>query len=242
MSDDLEHFFMSQPATAERPLQGKTVLVVEDSRFASEAIRLLCLRSGARIRRADSLASAHRHLRVYRPSIVIVDMGLPDGSGAELIRELANEPARVPVILGISGDDGTHAEAMKAGADGFMTKPLESLALFQQTVLNLLPPGEGPTKPRKLPHETVHPDELALQDDLNHMAEFMREDINAEETRYVAQFLGGVARAAHDEKLKTAADDLARVGRTPGKTAELRRHYVQIADLIEERLAARRAL
>ena len=69
-----------------------------------EAIRLLCLRSGARIRRADSLASAHRHLRVYRPSIVIVDMGLPDGSGLDLIREMDAARPRVRIVLAISGD------------------------------------------------------------------------------------------------------------------------------------------
>ncbi len=94
MSDDLERYVLSRPPSADRPLQGMTVLVVEDSRFASEAIRLLCLRSGARIRRADSLAAAHRHLAVYRPSIIIVDMGLPDGSGADLIHELSGaQPA-----------------------------------------------------------------------------------------------------------------------------------------------------
>ena len=103
MSDDLEQFMMSHPPTADRPLQGLTVLVVEDSRFASEAIRLLSLRSGARIRRADSLRAAHRHLRVYRPSIVIIDMGLPDGCGADLIRELAADTVRVPVLLAMSG-------------------------------------------------------------------------------------------------------------------------------------------
>ena len=79
--DDLEDLEPTPaPApSADRPLLGLTILVVEDSRFACEAMRLLCLRSGARIRRADCLRSARRHLRVYRPSVVVVDLGLPDG-------------------------------------------------------------------------------------------------------------------------------------------------------------------
>ena len=62
MPESLENFMIAQSPTAERPLLGLTILVVEDSRFASEAMRLLCLASGARIRRADSLRSARRHL------------------------------------------------------------------------------------------------------------------------------------------------------------------------------------
>ncbi len=239
MSDDLERFLMSQPATPDRPLQGKTVLVVEDSRYASEAIRLLCLRSGARIRRADSLASAHRHLRVYRPTIVIVDMGLPDGSGADLLRELSHEACRIPVLIAISGDDAMQLEALKAGADCFLPKPLESLAVFQQTVLDLLPVGEGPTGPREVPSEMVHPDEMALQDDLSHMAEIMGNDPNAADVSYIAQFIGGVARSAHDEKLEHAADDLARAGKTG---SEWRKRYDLVAGMVQERLSDRQAL
>ena len=97
--------FHARP-TREQPLAGITALLVEDSRCASEAMRLLALKSGARLRRADSLAAAHRHLSVYRPMLVIVDMGLPDGSGAELIGTLARAEPRVPVLLGTSGDPG----------------------------------------------------------------------------------------------------------------------------------------
>ncbi|MGB3556876.1 MAG: response regulator, partial [Jannaschia sp.] len=127
--DDLD--LMARPApTPQRPLLGTTLLLVEDSRFASEAVRLLALRSGARIRRADCMASAARHLGTYRPGVAIVDLGLPDGSGLTLIRQLAQAPHRPQVILATSGQSADEVEgaALEAGADGFMPQPIESLA------------------------------------------------------------------------------------------------------------------
>ncbi|HCX69603.1 MAG TPA: response regulator, partial [Rhodobiaceae bacterium] len=111
----------------------------EDSRYACEAMRLLCLRSGARIRRADCIRSARRHLQVYRPSVVVVDLGLPDGNGADLIAELAAAETEKSAVLATSGDDSLEAEAMAAGAQGFLSKPITSLAAFQQMVLAALP-------------------------------------------------------------------------------------------------------
>ena len=39
------------------------------------------------------------------PSAVIVDVGLPDGSGLDLIRELSSARPRVPALIGTSGDE-----------------------------------------------------------------------------------------------------------------------------------------
>ncbi|MCB1337224.1 MAG: response regulator [Maritimibacter sp.] len=222
--------FHARP-TREQPLAGITALLVEDSRCASEAMRLLALKSGARLRRADSLAAAHRHLSVYRPMLVIVDMGLPDGSGAELIGTLARAEPRVPVLLGTSGDPGAEAAAMAAGADGFLAKPVESLAAFQQAVIAALPEGLAPSGPRALPQAMVGPDPRALAGDLEQAAKLMRAG-DAQSMAYAAQFLGAVARSAHDSGLEAAAQSLT--GHGGGAPAR------RVARLVASRLAEMR--
>lgn len=231
MTDELSAFLAARPATAQRPLLGVTVLVVEDSRFASEAMRLLCLRSGARIRRADCLRSAHRHLTTYRPGVVIVDLGLPDGSGADLIREIKAMSAPVPAVLGISGDPEVEAEAMAAGADGFLSKPVESLAVFQQAVLAVLPEEMHAFGPHALPDERIAPDPIALRDDLSHIAEVLSSGCERPDFGYVSQFLAGVARSAHDPALEDAAVAL---GAEEPSAAAISR----LNGLVQERLAA----
>ena len=66
-------------------------------------------------------------------------MGLPDGSGSELIAELAGAEPRIEGIIAISGDETRKEAAMEAGADVFMEKPLASVTAFQFVVLSLLP-------------------------------------------------------------------------------------------------------
>lgn len=232
--DDSDPFATNHKiATANRPLLGLTILVVEDSRFACEAMRLLCLRSGARIRRADCLRSARRHLQVYRPSVAVIDLGLPDGSGIDLIEELSATAPRIGVILGTSGDDFAENMAIAAGADGFLAKPLTSLATFQQAVLSRLPSDRHPPGPRVISDEAIKPDPMAFQDDMAHMAEMLTAKIDNKTLDYVAQFVSGVARSADDSVLAQAALDLARA-RANG--APLASNTARIAGLIQDRL------
>lgn len=207
--DELDSLAPHRTATVARPLLGMTILAVEDSKYASEALRQLCLRSGARIRRADCLGSARRHLKVYRPSVAIVDLGLPDGCGTDLIAELDQAAPRVGVILGLSGDTGAGNAARAAGADGFLPKPLTSLAAFQRTVMETLPPDRRPAGARPVEQDSIRPDPLAYRDDMAHVARMLTDHREGPVIDYVTQFLGGVARAAEDGQLARAASDLA---------------------------------
>ncbi|GIT89371.1 response regulator [Roseobacter sp. OBYS 0001] len=238
--DEKDPFAATIPTpTAARPLLGLTVLVIEDSRYACEAMRLLCLRSGARIRRADCLRSARRHLQVYRPSVVIVDLGLPDGCGAELITELTQTEPRVDVVLGTSGDLNGENLALAAGCDGFLTKPIVSLAVFQQTILSNLPAERQPSGLRELPDEIIHPDLMAFQDDMAHIADVLGGEDNDTAIDYAAQFIGGVARSAQDTGLEQAADALAKA-RASGASAKI--EVSKLANLVQQRLTRKLAI
>jgi len=225
---------MDRAATAARPLSGLTVLVVEDSRFASEAMRLLCLRSGARIRRADCLGSAYKHLQLYRPSVAVVDLGLPDGSGADLIEELAHATPRIEVILGISGDTGRKSEALAAGANGFLAKPIDSLGMFQQAILAHLPDKAQSYGPRVVPDETITPDPIAFLDDIAHVADVLLARPDGKMLDYVAQFTSGIARSAYDAPLEAAAIALAN-DRANGQP--VRSDVQRLNGMFKERLA-----
>lgn len=239
MPISLEPVPLSPAITAARPLAGMTVLVVEDSRFASEAVRLLCLKSGARIRRADSLRSARRHLNVYLPSVVIVDLGLPDGSGIELIQDLAGANRRIPVILATSGEDRQFIAALEAGADGVLAKPIESLAVFQAAVLNNLPDDQRPQGLRLVSDEMVEPDPIAFRDDLAHIADVLTASDDDKTLDYVTRFLAGVARSARDDALEAAA---AKLAARHSSGSSIRSDLARVAGLLQERIEGRAAI
>ena len=233
MPDILDEFLYPRRPTAERPLLGQTVLIVEDSRFAGETMRLMCLRGGARIRRADSLRAAARHLSTYRPTVIVVDLGLPDGSGADLIRQLADGQPRVPVLLALSGDPSLEADAMLAGADAFLTKPFGSVAEFQSVILNGLPRDAQPSGPRVISDEIVTADRDALMDDFALLADLLDGQSEIGTLKYAVRFASGLGRSIKDKTLSSTAkklDDAIHSGKPFGQDQS------QLAALVQDRM------
>ncbi|KJZ19653.1 response regulator [Loktanella sp. S4079] len=231
----MDELLLTPAPTARRPLLGLTVLVVEDSRFACEALRLLCQRSGARIRRADSLENARRHLAIYRPSIVLIDVGLPDGSGTQLINQLAQATPRIEVIIGISGDSAAETTVLDAGADGFIAKPIANLAAFQSAILKHLPAHRQPPGPRAISDEMISPDLIAYRDDLHHISEILNNTDESQDIAYVTQFLDGVARSAQDDALGKAVQNLATL---KSEGDDLASGVSTLNELVAKRIAA----
>ncbi len=231
--EDLDPFAPHFKPTARRPLLGMTVLVVEDSRYASEALRLMCLHGGARIRRADCLRSARRHLQVYRPSVVVIDLGLPDGSGLELIEEMDRACPRVAAILAVSGNDQQHHLAITAGADAFLAKPIETVGVFQQAIVQSLPRDQVFSGPKAISMQQVSPDPMALRDDMTHIANLLEDDPAGPVLDYVAQFLSSLARLSHDKAMASEAADLAEA-RAKGRMNQAK--VARLAGMVHERM------
>lgn len=229
-NDALEH--VRRPTTT-RPLLGMTILAVEDSLYACDALRLMSLHSGARLRRADCIKSARRHLQVYRPSVVIVDIGLPDGNGAELIEELQNAVSRVGVIMACSGDPFAEDMAYAAGADGFLAKPIESVGAFQHAILQHLPVDSVPNGPRAMGFEPIHPDPITFREDMAYVADILGGPVDARDIDYVTAFLRGVAVAAEDVALEEAASELASA---QSKGAPILGPVSRLAGLVQSRV------
>lgn len=198
-------------STATTALAGRTVMLVEDSRYAADAARLLLRALGARIRRAESLAQAHRHLALYRPDLALIDLGLPDGSGLSLITCLDMLTPR-PRIVAISGYPEDAEQARAAGADAFLAKPFDFRSFVSHVVA-------GPDAELLRSRSAVAPDPMALRDDLTRASLLLESASSEASLRFATRFLGGVARSAGDLRLAAAAAQAA----CPGKIAALGR-------------------
>ena len=232
MAESLEDLIMLQPPTAERPLLGTIILVVEDSRHACEVMRLICQRSGARIRRAESLASAQRHLRTYRPRIAVIDLGLPDGSGLELIETLSRGEKAIDGIIAMSGDDTSRDAALAAGADVFLAKPLASISEFQKVALSLLPAELRPSKVARPTTDTIEPDPVALRDDLALAADLLRSGPDAATLEYLGGFLSSLGKDAGDADLVRIAGILQNLAKDTSGSG----NFEQLARDVESRI------
>ena len=122
------------------------ILLVEDSPTQVEATRACLRREGFDLRVAGTAADALATAEAWRPDAVLLDIGLPDATGFDVMRRLRGLGLDPPVIIvTANGSVGTAVEAMRQGARDFVVKPFARARLIAS--LDKALQRQGPTGP-----------------------------------------------------------------------------------------------
>ena len=104
-------------------LASRAVLIVEDDPHIRRVLRTLLGLEQFRVIEADTAALGLSAARTHKPDLVIVDLGLPDRDGMEVIAGM-RAWSRVPIIvLSARSAEADKVAALEAGADDYISKP-----------------------------------------------------------------------------------------------------------------------
>jgi two-component system, OmpR family, KDP operon response regulator KdpE len=99
------------------------VLIIEDEPAISRLLRVSLAESGYQVIEAGSGQEGMRRLRLDRPNIIVLDLGLPDVNGLDVIREIRQHSPVPIVVLSSRADERGKVAALDLGADDYVTKP-----------------------------------------------------------------------------------------------------------------------
>lgn len=106
-----------------------TVIVVEDEQKLRRFIRLAIEEEGLQVFEADSVKRGLIEAGTRQPDLVVLDLGLPDGDGLDLIRDLRSWSDIPILVLSARSDEADKVAALDAGADDYLTKPFGAAEL-----------------------------------------------------------------------------------------------------------------
>ena len=99
------------------------VLIVEDEPDIRRFVRIALEKEGMNGLELSTAEEARLNAGTRKPDLMIIDLGLPDGDGKALIRELRNWVSAPIVVLSARDGEAEKVEALDAGADDYLTKP-----------------------------------------------------------------------------------------------------------------------
>jgi two-component system, OmpR family, KDP operon response regulator KdpE len=102
---------------------GITVLVVDDEPAIRRLLRTSLAAQDYHVVEAEDGAAALAAVQRDKPDLVILDLGLPDMDGVDVIRAVRGKSALPIIVLSVREDERGKVEALDLGADDYVTKP-----------------------------------------------------------------------------------------------------------------------
>jgi two-component system KDP operon response regulator KdpE len=135
------------------------VLVIDDDRALLKALTLALAAGGHEVSTAPSGDRGLTQTALDGPEVVILDLGLPDVDGLEVLRRIREWSAVPVVVLSAADDEARKVAALDSGADDYVTKPF-GMAELQARIRAALRHGHDamPAEPTEISAGPVHLD------------------------------------------------------------------------------------
>ncbi|MGJ7493576.1 two-component system response regulator KdpE [Variovorax sp. RT4R15] len=117
-----------------------TAIVIEDEPQIRRFVRGALEAEGWQVHEAGSLRDGLAAAGTRQPDLLVLDLGLPDGDGVTLIRDVRGWSAVPIIVLSARTDEADKIAALDAGADDYLTKPFGTGELLARVRANLRRP------------------------------------------------------------------------------------------------------
>ena len=106
------------------------ILIIDDEKSVRETLRLSFNKEQFLIEESVSGKSGLEKINEFHPNVIILDLGLPDINGYEVLKSIRKWTQVPVIILTVTDDESTKVKLLDAGADDFLTKPFGSSELL----------------------------------------------------------------------------------------------------------------
>lgn len=114
-----------------------TILIVDDEPQIRKLLRIYLQSEGYKVEECDNGAQATRLSASLKPSLIVLDLGLPDMDGKEVVENIRSW-SQVPIIIcSVRNSDEEVVEALSKGADDYVVKPFNPDILLARISANL---------------------------------------------------------------------------------------------------------
>ena len=191
------------------------LLLLEDDPAIARTVAYALERDGLAVTHSLLVHDARQQLQRTRFDLLVLDVGLPDGSGLDLLRDLrgAAQTVAIPVLmLSAHGEEIDRVLGLELGADDYLTKPFSPRELAARVKALLRRAGHGHASPAPAAVPLFHDDEPGQRISLRGQAL----PLTRREYRLLSHLLRGAGRIHSREALLAAAwgDDSESTDRT----------------------------
>ena len=219
------------------------LLLLEDDPAIARTVAYALERDGLVVTHSLLVHDARQQLQRSRFDLLVLDVGLPDGSGLDLLRDVRNAAptAALPVLmLSAHGEEIDRVLGLELGADDYLTKPFSPRELAARVKALLRRAGHGTPSAPPAPSPLFHDDEAGQRISLRGQAL----PLTRREYRLLSHLLRGAGRIHSRDALLAAAwgDDSESTDRTVDTHIKTLRAKLREVDPAREYISTHRGM